>query len=210
MACAQLARRTRCARRSFPSADVFAPLFSRAGILCNPGPVAEPREFPGPAAPASGRRSAGDLLPPLSQLTSDMSTALTKPIWTATSVPQAEAARLTWNVQADVCVVGAGIAGLSVALCLLEHGRSVIVLDRYDVGEGETLRTSAHLSSALDDRYVELERLHGEGGARMSRKPPGRNRPDRGLGREVRYRVRLPARGRLSLPRPGIGRTHSR
>jgi glycine/D-amino acid oxidase-like deaminating enzyme/nitrite reductase/ring-hydroxylating ferredoxin subunit len=97
-----------------------------------------------------------------------MSTALTKPIWTATPVPQAEAARLTWNVQADVCVVGAGIAGLSVALCLLEHGRSVIVLDRHDIGEGETLRTSAHLSSALDGRYVELERLHGEGGARMA------------------------------------------
>jgi glycine/D-amino acid oxidase-like deaminating enzyme len=97
-----------------------------------------------------------------------MFTALTKPFWTATPVPQAEAVRLTRNVQADVCVVGAGIAGLSVALCLLEHGRSVIVLDRYDVGEGETLRTSGHLSSALDDRYVELERLHGEGGARMA------------------------------------------
>jgi glycine/D-amino acid oxidase-like deaminating enzyme len=97
-----------------------------------------------------------------------MSTALTKPIWTATPAPQAEAARLTWNVQADVCVVGAGIAGLSVALCLLERGRSVIVLDRYDVGDGETLRTSGHLASALDDRYVELERLHGEGGARMA------------------------------------------
>ena len=140
-----------------------------------------------------------------------MSTALTKPIWTATSVPQPEAARLTWNVQADVCVVGAGIAGLSVALCLLEHGRSVIVLDRYDVGEGETLRTSAHLASALDDGYVELERVHGEGGARIgSRKPPGRNRPDRALGREARHRVRLPARGRLSLLRAGIRRTHSR
>ena len=97
-----------------------------------------------------------------------MSTALTKAIWTATPAPKAQALRLTWNAQADVCVVGAGIAGLSVALCLLEYGRSVIVLDRDGVGEGESLRTSAHLTCVLDHRYFELERLHGADGARMA------------------------------------------
>jgi hypothetical protein len=33
---------------------------------------------------------------------------------------------------------------------------------------GETSRTTAHLVNALDDRYFELERMHGEKGARVA------------------------------------------
>jgi len=65
-------------------------------------------------------------------------------------------------------VVGAGIAGLSTAYLLTEAGRSVVVLDDGAIGSGETSRTTAHLVSALDDRYFELERLHGETGARLA------------------------------------------
>jgi glycine/D-amino acid oxidase-like deaminating enzyme/nitrite reductase/ring-hydroxylating ferredoxin subunit len=101
-------------------------------------------------------------------LADPMATALSKSIWTRGVASPPHIERLSSNVHADVCVVGAGIAGLSVALCLLEQRRSVIVLDREGVGEGETLRTSAHLASALDDRYAELERLHGEEGAKLA------------------------------------------
>lgn len=66
----------------------------------------------------------------------------------------------------DVVVVGAGIAGLSVALALLERGRRVLVVEREAIGAGQTLRTSAHLASALDDRFHALERWHGLEGAR--------------------------------------------
>jgi glycine/D-amino acid oxidase-like deaminating enzyme/nitrite reductase/ring-hydroxylating ferredoxin subunit len=70
---------------------------------------------------------------------------------------------------ADVCIVGAGIAGLTTAYQLALKNRSVIVLGDGDVGRsGETARTTAHLSNAIDDRYVELERLHGEDGARLA------------------------------------------
>jgi glycine/D-amino acid oxidase-like deaminating enzyme/nitrite reductase/ring-hydroxylating ferredoxin subunit len=69
---------------------------------------------------------------------------------------------------ADVCVVGAGIAGLSVAYFLAGAGKSVIVLEDGPIGGGETGRTTAHLSNALDDRYFELERLHGAEGARLA------------------------------------------
>lgn len=75
---------------------------------------------------------------------------------------------ITRNMRADVCVVGAGIAGLSVAYTLLKNGQSVIVLDRERLGLGETGLTSAHLSSALDDRFYNLERLHGTEGARLA------------------------------------------
>jgi len=64
-------------------------------------------------------------------------------------------------------VVGAGIAGLLTALELLERGRSVIVLDKAELGAGETGKTTAHLTSVLDTRYHELERMHGNVGARL-------------------------------------------
>jgi NADPH-dependent 2,4-dienoyl-CoA reductase/sulfur reductase-like enzyme len=68
------------------------------------------------------------------------------------------------TTHADVCVVGAGIAGLSTAYFLAKEGKSVIVLDEGDIGGGQTGRTSAHLASAIDDRFVEIEKLHGKTG----------------------------------------------
>jgi glycine/D-amino acid oxidase-like deaminating enzyme/nitrite reductase/ring-hydroxylating ferredoxin subunit len=69
---------------------------------------------------------------------------------------------------AQVCVIGAGIAGLTTAYLLQKAGKSVVVVDEGQIGAGETGRTSAHISNALDDRYFELERLHGEDGAHLA------------------------------------------
>ena len=74
--------------------------------------------------------------------------------------------RLSGNAEADVCVVGAGIAGLTTAYRLTREGKSVIVLDDGRIASGMSGVTSAHLSNEIDDRYVEIERLHGEHGAR--------------------------------------------
>ena len=65
------------------------------------------------------------------------------------------------DTQVDVAIVGAGIAGLSVAYHVLRTGRSVVVLDKGAVGVGETARSSAHVASTL-------ERIHGQGGARLA------------------------------------------
>ena len=51
--------------------------------------------------------------------------------------------QLTGNLNADVCVVGAGIAGLSVACELAVTGHRVVVLDRLPFGAGMTGRTTA-------------------------------------------------------------------
>src|SRR2546421_5502504 len=72
------------------------------------------------------------------------------------------------NLIADVCIVGAGIAGLTTAYLLAREGKSVVVLDERTIGGGETSRTTAHLVNALDDRYFDLERLHGERGSRLA------------------------------------------
>src|SRR4051794_36906185 len=70
--------------------------------------------------------------------------------------------------RADVCIVGAGMAGLTTAYLLTQAGKSVVVLDDGPIVSGETERTTAHLVTALDDRYFALERLHGEKGARLA------------------------------------------
>jgi glycine/D-amino acid oxidase-like deaminating enzyme/nitrite reductase/ring-hydroxylating ferredoxin subunit len=80
--------------------------------------------------------------------------------------PVADAPPLTGDAEADVAVVGSGIAGLSVAYELARQGRSVIVIDRGTIGGGMTARTTAHLASELDDYYHELIRVRGEDEAR--------------------------------------------
>ncbi len=92
---------------------------------------------------------------------------LTKSVWLVTA-SQPRVSTLNSDMTADVCVVGAGIAGLSTAYFLTKSGRSVIVLEDGLVGSGETGRTTGHLSNALDDRYYMLEKWHGNEGARLA------------------------------------------
>jgi glycine/D-amino acid oxidase-like deaminating enzyme/nitrite reductase/ring-hydroxylating ferredoxin subunit len=47
------------------------------------------------------------------------------------------------------------------AYLLAKAGKSVIVLDEKPIGGGETGRTSAHLASAIDDRFLEIEKNRG-------------------------------------------------
>src|SRR5215207_3583266 len=77
-------------------------------------------------------------------------------VWYTTSAPILRSP-LAADASADVCIVGAGIAGLSTAYLLAREGLSVIVLEDGAVGSGETGRTTAHLANALDDRYFEIE-----------------------------------------------------
>jgi glycine/D-amino acid oxidase-like deaminating enzyme len=88
-------------------------------------------------------------------------------VWMATAkLPQFPPLRA--NERADVCIVGAGMAGLSTAYLLTRAGKSVVVLDDGPIVSGETERTTAHLVNAVDDRFFEIERLHGEEGARLA------------------------------------------
>jgi glycine/D-amino acid oxidase-like deaminating enzyme/nitrite reductase/ring-hydroxylating ferredoxin subunit len=88
-------------------------------------------------------------------------------IWMATADTPSQS-RLKESIRTDVCIIGAGMAGLTTAYLLGREGRSVVVVDDGLIGGGMSGRTTAHLSNAYDDRYVEIERVHGAEAARLT------------------------------------------
>jgi len=89
-----------------------------------------------------------------------------RPLW-LDDAPEIAAPAFEGAARADVVVIGAGIAGLSVAHELARRGRSVAVLDRGGIGRGMTARTTAHLASELDDFYSALIERRDEETARL-------------------------------------------
>lgn len=75
---------------------------------------------------------------------------------------------LDQNCEVDVCVVGAGISGLLTAYLLAKEGKTVIVVDDGPVAGGQSIRTSAHLTNMLDERYYNLEKFFGHKGAKLA------------------------------------------
>ncbi len=86
-------------------------------------------------------------------------------IWMATtSVPSFPP--LGADTETDVCIVGAGIAGLTTAYLLSRQGRSVTVIDAIGVGAGETGRTTAHFFPP-DEWYANIEKTFGIDSAKL-------------------------------------------
>ncbi|HZS65950.1 MAG TPA: FAD-dependent oxidoreductase [Burkholderiales bacterium] len=88
-------------------------------------------------------------------------------VWSASALLP-ECRPLEENLHVDVCIVGAGIAGLSTAYQLTQAGKLVAVLDDGPLVSGMTRMTSGHLTNMLDDRYFELEKLHGAEAIRVA------------------------------------------
>ena len=77
-------------------------------------------------------------------------------------------APLEEDLSCDVCIVGAGIVGLTTAYHLVRAGVDVVILDDGPVCGGETSRTTAHLTAVLDDRFQWLEHVHAKDAVRES------------------------------------------
>jgi glycine/D-amino acid oxidase-like deaminating enzyme/nitrite reductase/ring-hydroxylating ferredoxin subunit len=93
--------------------------------------------------------------------------------WLTTAPISPTFAPLRENTAADVVIIGAGIAGLTTAYLLGKEGKKVVVLEDGKIASGESGRTTAHLSNALDDRYTTLEKLFGPEGARLAAESHG-------------------------------------
>jgi glycine/D-amino acid oxidase-like deaminating enzyme/nitrite reductase/ring-hydroxylating ferredoxin subunit len=76
-------------------------------------------------------------------------------------------APLSENVTADVCVVGAGIAGMTTAYLLACESRQVVLIDDGPVGGGMTGRTTAQFVTLVDDGYDKIEKMLGQEYARL-------------------------------------------
>lgn len=86
-------------------------------------------------------------------------------IWMASAtVPEFPA--LAGNLKTDICVIGAGIAGLTTAYLLSREGRQVTLIDALGIGAGETGRTTAHFFPP-DEWYAGVESGFGAGQARL-------------------------------------------
>ena len=74
---------------------------------------------------------------------------------------------LDGSVEADVCVVGGGIAGCSTALHLAERGMRVVLLEEQRIGWGASGRSGAQAIQGIASGQAKLDRLIGPAAARQ-------------------------------------------
>ncbi len=94
-----------------------------------------------------------------------METKRSVSVWTATAA-LSDHLPLDADIRADVCVIGAGIAGLTTAYLLSREGKNVVVIDAFDVGAGETGSTTAHFFPP-DEWYDSLIKSFGKENAQL-------------------------------------------
>jgi glycine/D-amino acid oxidase-like deaminating enzyme/nitrite reductase/ring-hydroxylating ferredoxin subunit len=87
-------------------------------------------------------------------------------IWLA-SAPQTGYPALDTDIEADVAVIGAGVAGLTAALALKRAGHTVAVIEAARVGTGVTGHTTGKVTSLHRLAYTDLVRRHGTDTARI-------------------------------------------
>lgn len=94
----------------------------------------------------------------------------TDPVWIHQvpykSIPKFS--KLDRDLETDVCIVGSGISGVSVAYELVTRGLNVVLIEGREILSGETGRTSGHLANDLDDGYTAIAKKHGDSGAKAA------------------------------------------
>ncbi|HXH32643.1 MAG TPA: FAD-dependent oxidoreductase [Bacteriovoracaceae bacterium] len=81
-------------------------------------------------------------------------------VWEGTPLPHFETIKN--NQKTEVCVIGGGISGISVAYKLAKRGHKVTVVEAFSIGSGQTGRTTAHLTCQLEEQFQQLLKLHDE------------------------------------------------
>jgi glycine/D-amino acid oxidase-like deaminating enzyme/nitrite reductase/ring-hydroxylating ferredoxin subunit len=97
---------------------------------------------------------------PFNEINPDITSGRNRSYWTLSTKP-IQYETLKKNIETDVLVVGGGISGLTTAYCLSRSGRKVVLVEDGFIGSGESGRTTAHITYALDDRYSEIENMFG-------------------------------------------------
>ncbi len=82
-------------------------------------------------------------------------------LWSATACREPAFPTLTGPLEADVIIVGAGFSGLSTALSLAEHGKSVVVLEAGEPGNGASGVSGGQVTPGLRHFTDELTAKYG-------------------------------------------------
>jgi gamma-glutamylputrescine oxidase len=88
--------------------------------------------------------------------------ANTTSYYAASANPTPDRPVLQGDIQADICVVGAGYSGLSTALHLAEKGYSVVVIEGVRVGWGASGRNGGQVVNGLNASLQTIERRYGK------------------------------------------------
>lgn len=86
--------------------------------------------------------------------------------YAATAAPRPESRPLAGERLCDVCVIGAGFAGISTALHLAEQGKKVIVLESARVGFGASGRNGGQIVNGYSRGYDTIKARYGADTAR--------------------------------------------
>lgn len=91
-----------------------------------------------------------------------MTLAMPNSLWAATTARPEPWPLLQGKIDADVCVVGGGFMGLSVALSLAQRGVNVAVVEAAEIGWGASGRNNGLVASGLKRDPWEVRKLLGE------------------------------------------------
>lgn len=75
---------------------------------------------------------------------------------------------LKGSARVDVCIAGAGLAGLLAAYLLAREKHSVMVIEEGPLGGAYAMPEIAHMASRIDTPFIALESRLGEDGARIA------------------------------------------
>lgn len=87
-------------------------------------------------------------------------------LWIGTT-PETDYPTLTDSVDVDVCVVGAGITGITAAVLLKRAGKTVALLESRRIVQGATGYTTAKVTAGHGLGYTKIREAIGEEGARV-------------------------------------------
>ena len=78
-------------------------------------------------------------------------------VWTQ-DIELPERKKLDRDLRTDVCIIGAGLAGILTGFLLKAQGMSVAIIDAEKIGSGQTRNTTAKITSQHGVKYSELIR----------------------------------------------------
>jgi glycine/D-amino acid oxidase-like deaminating enzyme/nitrite reductase/ring-hydroxylating ferredoxin subunit len=82
----------------------------------------------------------------------------TNSVWESVVLPQFQ--MIHSNQKSEICIVGGGITGVSLAYQMAKRGHKIILVEAFRLGSGQTERTTAHLTCQLEEQFQELLKMH--------------------------------------------------